>query len=312
MKKAKKIAIAVIIIFIAILASAYFYSEYQLNKIKKVQIPKTNEELKISNEAANADKSITNIALFGLDRRFKNEASRSDAIMILTIDEKHGKLKISSIMRDAYVNVEGHGKTKINHAYAYGGPALAVKTLNENFNLNIKDYAAMDFAGLEKIIDSLGGIEIAVRDDEIPTINFYIDEISAIENVTPQYVTKAGLQNLNGMQAVSYARVRYTSGGDAERTQRERTVLLKVFEKIKASGPSKIPEIVGEFLPFTETSMSNSDIIKYAVSVYSMNGGIEQEMFPKDGYGKTINGVWYLVFDIDSAKTQIHKFIYEE
>jgi LCP family protein required for cell wall assembly len=313
MKGIKKFAIAISIILIGGLLAAYAYSYFQLSKIKKVQVPKSNEELKISPVAAKEDKNIINIAFFGLDRRYENDPSRSDAIMIVTIDEKHKKIKISSIMRDSYVNIDGHGMTKINHAYAYGGPTLAIQTLNKNFNLNVKDYVAIDFAGLEKIIDSIGGVDIEVREDEIPTINYYIKGISERENKAPTYVTKTGYQNLNGMQAVSYARVRYTAGGDEERTQRQRTVLIKVLEKIRAVNATSIPNIVAEFLPYTETSMSNAGIIKTATSVYSLDiNNIEQKMFPKAGIGRIINGVWYLIFDLEETKIEMHKFIYEQ
>ena len=114
---------------------------------------------------------IINIAFFGVDRRAVNEASRSDSIMILSIDEMHKKIKMSSIMRDTYVEIKNHGQTKINHAYAYGGPQLAIRTLNENFNLDIRDYVTVDFFNFEKIIDAIGGVTIDVKQDEISLIN---------------------------------------------------------------------------------------------------------------------------------------------
>lgn len=136
-------------------------------------------------------------------------------------------------MRDSYVDIEGHGKTKLNHAYAYGGPELAIKTINSNFKLNIRDFVAVDFYGLENIIDTVGGVEIPVRSDEIKYINSYMQGTAKVENKAVQEVQNPGLQNLNGMQAVAYARIRYTSGGDYERTERQRTILTAVMNKIK-------------------------------------------------------------------------------
>ncbi len=149
-----------------------------------------------------------------------SERGRSDSIIILSIDYVHNKLKLSSVMRDTYVYVEGHGNTKINHAYAYGGPVLAIKTLNSNFDLNIKDFVAVDFEGFKKIIDILGGVEIEIKDYELPTM----------ETVG---IYEAGIYNLNGEQALAYSRIRKQGSGDYERTDRQRRVLEALFRKDK-------------------------------------------------------------------------------
>lgn len=315
MSKKKKIVISSLMVLLAVVVTLILYFNSQLSKVKKVQLPQVDSELNISDNAAKEDEDIINIALFGLDRRAKDEASRSDALMVLTLDKKHKEVKVSSIMRDSYVNVPGYGNTKITHAYSYGGPTLAIKTLNENFNLNIRDYAAVDFFGLEKIIDSVGGISINVTPEELKYINFYIDETSNIENEKATFVTSAGTQTLNGRQAVAYSRIRYTAGGDYERTERQRTVVSELFKKIKTAGVASIPKEVIELLPYTETSLSNADIVKYGTSVFSMGvNNIEQARFPGDGFceGKTINGVWYLVFDLEATKKQMHNFIFDK
>lgn len=267
-------------------------------------MPKTNLELNISNNVIKQEDGIINIAFFGIDRRNKDEASRSDALMILTLDKKHKKIKISSIMRDSYVNIDGHGMTKINHAYAYGGPALAIKTLNKNFDLNIKDYVTVDFIGFEKIIDSIGGADINITPEEVKFIN---------EDASTS--TSAGLQKLNGSQALAYTRIRHTDGGDFERTQRQRTVLVNVLNKIEKTNPKDIANIVSKLLPYTETSMSNTEILKSLTSI-SLLGikNIDQQRFPLDDYcdGKMIAGVWYLIFDLDATKSQMHKYIFED
>lgn len=209
----------------------------ELNKIKSVKLPGNNSDIN----------------------------SRSDTIMILSIDKQHDKLKLTSIMRDTYISVDGHGMTKITHAYAYGGPQLAVKTINQNFNMNIKDYVTVDFFGLEKIIDSIGGVQINVEKAEVPVMNSYITETSRIEKTVPTFVQSSGLQTLNGSQAVAYSRIRYVGNADYKRTQRQRTVL-------------------------------------------------EQLRLPEDGYckGQMINKIYYLVADLNAAKSQLYKFIYEE
>ncbi|MDV3427842.1 MAG: LCP family protein, partial [Bacillota bacterium] len=255
--------------------------------------------------------------LSGVDSRESgmDKGSRSDSIMILSIDKEHNKLKLTSLMRDLYVSVDGHGKTKITHAYAYGGPQLAVKTINENFGMNIKDYATVDFFGLEKIINSVGGVPINVEKAEIPVMNSYINETSGIEKVTPPYITKAGLQNLNGIQAVAYSRIRYVGNADYERTERQRKVLEQVIKKVTNGGITKLPSLINTMLPFVETSMSKTDILATGTTVLTKKiTALQQFRLPEDGLGQgqTINKVYYLVADLNVAKAHLYKFIYEE
>ena len=105
---------------------------------------------------------IRNIAVFGVDRRGGNANTRSDVIMIVTLDNQHKKVKATSLLRDSYVSVEGYGKTKLTHAYSYGGPELAIKTINSNFNMNIRDFVTVDFDSMAKIVDAVG--EMCIRD----------------------------------------------------------------------------------------------------------------------------------------------------
>lgn len=329
----KKVLVTMLIVLIASSGLVLGYSYYKLSKIKTVPISKTNEDLGIKANAGTVtkgddsgetkadvtpvvqDKDIVNIALFGLDKRDKTEPGRSDTIMILTVDKLHKKIKLSSIMRDTYVEVNGHGKTKITHAFAYGGAQLAIRTINENFNMNIRDYASVDFFEFEKIIDSLGGVTIDVKPEEVSLINDKVLEIADIEKSSDDKVTKSGIQLLNGKQAVGYTRVRYTAGGDFVRTDRQRTVLSALLTKIQASGKAAYPEVISKLLPFTETSMGSMDIVKLGISIFTSNiSTIQQERFPVDGYciGKMIDGVWYLSTDLKATTDQLHKYIYED
>ncbi|AAK81003.1 LCP family protein required for cell wall assembly [Clostridium acetobutylicum] len=310
------ITILILIVVIGVTAGGYFYSK--TSKMKKTTISKKPSDLGITqknqNELQKYDDTI-NIAFFGLDRRQKTDISRSDSIMILTMDPTHKKLKLSSIMRDTYVNVDGHGMTKITHAYAYGGPQLAIKTINENFNLNIKDYVTVDFYGLEKIIDKLNGVEVDVQPDEVNYLNSYIDEVSKYEKVTPNHVSSAGKQLLDGRQAVAYSRIRYTAGGDFQRTERQRTVLMAVFNKMKAQGKSNMLSMMDELLPYAETDLGSLDIAKYGAKFLSSNiDSIDQERFPVDGYcsGITVDNVWYLKTDLGVTSDQMKKYIFED
>ncbi len=314
----KRVIISVVILGVLVFGGAISYTFYQLSKIKTVKISASNEDLGISSTTsskADSTSGITNIALFGVDRRNKDEPGRSDSIMILSIDTKNKKIKMSSIMRDTYVKIKGHGQTKITHAYAYGGPQLAIRTINENFNLDIRNYVTVDFFDLEKLINAIGGVSVDVHKDEISLMNSYMSETAGIEKKSITQVTNSGNQTLNGLQAVAYSRIRYTAGGDFKRTERQRTVLSAMLTKIQSLGASEFPSVVTKLLPLTETSISSIDILKLGSKVIaSKSTKLVQERFPVDGYcwGKTIDGVWYLVADMKTTIDQIHKFIYED
>lgn len=319
-KKLKRIFLIILcaILTISILAFSYVY--FKLDKVKNVKINKSNVALGINTPAkaeAKQQEDIINIALFGVDvGRDKYDVPHSDSIIIVTLDEKNKNIKLSSIMRDTYIDVEGHNKTKINDAYFYGGPQLAIKTLNQNFNLNIKDYVTVNFFTLEKVIDALDGVDIDIKSYEVNEINIWIDEVADLENKKPVHVVKKGSQHLTGLQAVAYSRMRHVGNGDFERTERQRTVMQKLFQKVKDAGISSYPSIVDQVLPDVETSLSKLQIIELGTIILSNNlYNVEQERFPVDGYcnGETINGVWYLVPkpDINTLETQLHDYIYE-
>jgi anionic cell wall polymer biosynthesis LytR-Cps2A-Psr (LCP) family protein len=210
------LAVRIGLITLAVLAVAFsasaLFMYYQLDKVRINRISKSDEDLgiteyeaepeaemspaevkrvgennnveakPITREKSKEDNTIVNIALFGIDTgRQRFEAAHSDAIMILSIDNIHKKIKLSSFIRDTYVSVDGHGKKRINTAYMFGGPQLAIKTLNKNFRMNIRDYYTVNFSGLTDIIDSVGGVELDVGKDGISEINKYMSEIARIK-----------------------------------------------------------------------------------------------------------------------------------
>lgn len=261
------------------------------------------------------DGRVINIALFGGDRRYKNDASHTDSVIVLSIDAVHKKVKISSIMRDTYVRVHGHGSTKLAHAYAYGGPSLAIRTLNENFSLGIRDYVFIDFYGFEKLVDLLGGVEVDISKNEIAEINKYIREVADIRKVRPKLIRKSGVQTLNGQQALAYSRIRKVGNGDFERTDRQRRVLSVIIKKLEGVNTLELSTIVGTMLSYVETSMSKSEILKMGFYILTWDvRDIEEQRFPMDGYyrGKFIDDVWYLVANLEATKRHMHRFIYED
>ena len=305
MKKRSKVVLWILGVVISILlvtiGGIYSYGNHLFNKIEKIEIDKSDVGIKdeVEEKLSAYSDSVINIALFGIDAE-EGGVGRSDSIIIATIDTTHKKLKLTSIMRDSYVAIEGHGDDKINHAYAFGGPQLAIKTLNENFDLNIDDFVAVNFTTLPKIIDMLGGVTIDITSEEVS----HIPGIDA-----------AGTYTLTGEQALAYSRIRYASGGDYVRTDRQRTVLSKVFEKVLSINFTQYPSLLSEILPMVQTNLDYSEILNLGNEVLKMGvTTLEQERFPRDGYceGKMIDKIYYLTFDKENTVQQLHDYIFED
>ncbi|SKA88800.1 transcriptional attenuator, LytR family [Caloramator quimbayensis] len=317
--KANKVILTILLIAAIISSIAgYIYSSF-LGKIKKVEIPKDNTPPEIiveepKKEKNKIDKEIVNILFFGLDRRNPNEASRTDCIMIISIDESRKKIKASSLMRDMYVPISGRESNRINAAYAFGGADLAIKTVNTNFGLDIDKFVTVDFIGLEKLIDMIGGVEVNVSKAEAKILNSYIKELNYLnsEAAAAPYIN-SGINLLNGRQAVAYSRIRYVGNGDYERTQRQREVLNQIFKKLKAQGITKIPSTISKMLPYVETNLSNMEILNFALDAMKFDTeNIEQFRVPVDGTFKSqsIRGMAVLVPDLEENKRRLKEFIY--
>ncbi len=263
-----------------------------------------------------SDASITNIALFGVDRRTEDEQARSDVIMIATVDKRHNKIKLSSIMRDSYVPVEGYGNIKINSAYFYGGPTLAIKTLNQVFDLKITDYVTVNFSEMAAIVDAVGGVEIDISEAERVDANHNMIEQAAMDGSEVDTIEKAGLQTLSGMQAVGYARIRYVGNADFERTQRQRNVMHAIFDKGMSMNPLQYPELIRKMLPVVETSLTLSEIMDMA-GIILRDVTMEDVRFPCnedliDGGSLYVDGIDYLYYDLEATKEKLHDFIYQD
>lgn len=328
-KKNKALRITLFILlflFLFAVGAGGFYLVNTFGKIKTHKIDNSDnavgvdEEFKKKLGEVDGSEDIINIALLGIDKQEKDDPGRSDSTMIVSIDKKDKKIKMISVMRDSYVKIDGHGRDKLNHAHAYGGPQLTIKTLNQNFGLNIKHFVSVDFGNMADIVNALGGIDINIKADELSeknpyNINFYIREISGIKKVkNPPTVTKTGMQHLNGIQAVAYSRIRSTGDGDFDRTERQREVLTQLFNKIKSAGVLKLPGIANKLMEYVSTSMDSGQILALGTDVLKSGLNIEQERFPQDGYcqGKMINGTWYLQYDETATKNQIFDYIFKD
>lgn len=280
--------------------------------------PINEDNLAVSAASQQYADKVTNIALFGVDSR-AGEGSRSDAMMILSVDSKRGCIKLSSLMRDAYVAVDGHGQTKLCHAYAYGGPELAVKTINQNFQMDIREYATVNFTQMADIVDAVGGVELEVSEGEMEEANKALWEYCVLNDlIWDDYkFTTPGLQTLNGPQAVAYGRIRKGStGGDGARTGRQQEILEKMLQKALDMSALKYPALAARLMPLVETSMSAADLLGLAAQVLSHGRPqIQRATFPCEGDWSdktTSSGLSVVAYDDALAVDRLHKFIYDD
>lgn len=320
----KKIWMTVLSCFLTVMSLVFIggglWLDYYFGGLNTTELTKDHESLGISADAKQ-DEKITNIALFGIDSRSSANRGRSDAIIILSVDERHGKIKMISVLRDSSIQIEGRGSDKIAHAYAYGQAPLAIKTLNQNFNLNIKEYVSVNFMSLSAVIDKLGGLELDITEEEKNEINRLILKPSsgyAALGLNQTLVQSSGKVKLNGVQAMTYARIRKIDS-DAERASRQQVVLNKLFEKARSLKVTEYPGLIRTILPLLETSLSYSDIIGLSGILAQEGLAMEQMTVPDksieginltSGYDE--NGRWVWKFDRTVAAQAINKFIYEE
>ncbi len=283
-------------------------------------IKKTNEnyEKKNANKtniSENIDNNKTiNIALFGLDRRHENESARSDSIMIANIDFKNKTINLVSLLRDTLVDIKGHGKDKLNHAYAYGGPELAIETINSNFDLNLDKYVSVDFYSLAKVVDIVGGVEINLKDYEVDQINNNLVEINNIEKLPEgtDYIDGSGIKTLNGRQAVAYCRIRKEGNGDYERTERQRAVLKGLITKYEKLDSGKRFEVSMEMINQVETNIPINDIKKLENEILNQKDfTINQKMIPYEGSFKTdtVDGMWVIEANMEENIKVLHEYL---
>jgi polyisoprenyl-teichoic acid--peptidoglycan teichoic acid transferase len=321
------ILIAIIFLVGIFFAGSIIYVKSKLAHIQTVVISKEPSELGIdtnrfkpSDETDKKDgivpnTDITNILLLGTDSRDpESDAGGSDTIIILTLDKVHNKLKLTSIMRDSLVTIDGRGEQKLTHAHAYGGALLTLKTINKNYDLNIMDYVQINFFGFEKVIDYLGGVPIDITESEIPVANTYIKQMSKIEKKSPTLITSPGLQTLNGIQAVAYARIRYVGNADFKRTERQRTILSALFNKLSKTNPIDIPAMLDIIAPSIETSLKTDTILNNAtyILLHKMTT-LEQQRVPYDGLYKNavVDRRDVVLWDKEPTIARLHKFIFE-
>lgn len=258
-----------------------------------------------------------NIALFGVDSREGElgKGTRSDSMIIASINQDTQEIKLISVFRDTYLNLSNDTYNKCNAAYAKGGPEQAISMLNANMDLNITDYVTVGFGGLIDAINALGGIEIDVTESEISHLNNY--QLCMAEEMGVSYipVEKSGKQLLNGMQATAYCRIRYTKGDDFRRAERQRDVLSAMMTKAKGASVSELTDVVNAVLPQVETSLGVNEILSVLGSVAGYDV-VVSDGFPFEEYRVGANvgskGSCVIPNDLEENVIHLHELLYPE
>lgn len=308
----KKIIISIlsVILILISIGAGYIYS--LSSKVNRVDVDR-QDVLDTGKELPKEASDVITIALFGSDFSELYEVSAADATMILSIDTKNNNIKLGSLMRDIYLDLPEGGKMNLNYTILDGGPSSIIKTINYNFNLNIDKFVQVDLRRLPKIIDSLGGVEMEITEDELKYINGYIDNIDKNNGTKTEHIYSAGKQLLNGTQASAYCRIRYTAGRDFKRTERQRDVLEALFLKFKDISVTEVPGLINEILPLVTTNLTNGEIISIATKALGMGlNNIEQGRFPSDSniINAEITDMYHINIDIEGTTNELHKFIY--
>lgn len=262
-------------------------------------------------------KMIENILLIGLDGTNDKLPKRSDTMIILTIDKLNKSLKLTSLARDTLVKIPGRGEEKLTHAYAYGQEELLMQTINENFDLDIKDYAVVNFKSFIDIVDIIGGVDINVNEKEIHHLNEVIKECYGVNHEDTkniEYITSSGNHNLNGYQALAYARIRKLDT-IYKRDERQRLILTNIAHKLSDVSISKYPQIAKSILRHIKVNIAFNKIIDLAFIAHELASyDISQLEFPISEYREEgrigEKGTYVVKWDKNKNIELLYQFIY--
>lgn len=351
------IAVFFCLVFILCGSGLVYVSTNLLANLTTTSIAKDNDSLGIDTENIVMDSSIKNIALFGVDSRNGDFTGLSDVIMILSVDGVHGKLKLTSILRDSELSINGETlngdyvnyTAKINNAYRLGGPELAIRTLNRNFGLDIREYVTVNFANMAAIVDAFGGVDMELTAEEVGAINdnlwalsqevedqketdmangtyeeqtyseikstdYFPDVNGEINIAYGEY--EGGTYHLNGNQAVAYGRIRYVDS-DWGRVERQQKVLAALVGKVTELSWSDYPSLIQQMMPYCETNLDLTDVMGLA-PILLTDFTISSISVPNADYETDLfsdydsSGAYRMIYDATGAAQRISAFIYEE
>ena len=256
-----------------------------------------------------------NILLLGCDSYTKNDYQRTDSMIIVSINAAKGQVKLTSLMRDTWIPVPGSkNHRKLTELCAVGGPELTIRAINESFGMNISDYALISMEGMAEIIDLIGGLDLDVTEEERKALNKGLFDLSPLSGMEPLEQSGEGV-HLNGNQATAFARIRKIDS-DYVRTERQRTVLLAIADKIKnGASAGTLLTIVTTLMGYVDTNLSLTEIMTIASVGMKLDlSTVEQYRVPVDGTfdSGTFNGVWCIKPNFEKNTDLLHSFIYED
>lgn len=317
----KKILLLAIEILVAVAAICVFVFVMKFERTN-TRVNIDVEDLQIHEEVANNEvmKGYRNIALFGVDSttgslgKDKESKTRSDTIMIASINEETKEVRLVSVYRDTFLNLGNDTYTKCNAAYQKGGPEQAMQMLNTNLDLDIEDFVTVGFKGLMDTVDALGGVEIEITQGEISHLNNY--QYSMAEDMEIEYtpIKEPGLQELNGLQATAYCRIRQI-GNDFQRTERQREVLTQISEKAKTMSATQLEQIATAAFEEVYTSLELEEILSLLKDISSYEI-IETAGFPEMDQLTTptvgSHGSCVVPKNLANSVVWLHEFLFEE
>ena len=312
-----------IFILLILIGGVFIYAKLGKMNFTDLDFSKIGVNTGVSDN--NVMKGYTTIGLIGLDGRDGElkSGARSDTMIIASINNDTKKVKLVSVYRDTYLRIgedsEGNGQyDKANAAYKKGGPEQFLSMLNTNLDLNVTDFVSVDFQAVAEAVELLGGIDVELKEEEVVHLNNYCVETSKVTGMDyTSLEEKAGVHHLNGVQAVSYARIRYTSGNDFRRAARQREVIYKIVEKAKNSDIATLSKILDKVFPKVYTSFTKAEILQMGMSMMSYD--IEDQTgFPFDHlYGERVKDAMggldvVLPVTLESNAIKLHEFLYPE
>ena len=305
----KKVVLSVFFVILGLIGSAMIYAYHMLHSFNYEEIDDDSSEVLTDDfgDSLINDSQILNVMLIGSDSMSTGDHGRSDSLMILSLDVKNHKIKVTSLMRDIWINIPGHGYDRLNAAYAFGGAKLTIETIEKTFGLHVDRYAIVDFEGFSNIIDTLGGIDLELTSDECIYINTYSGDKNTLKG--------KGMKHLTGLQALHYSRDRNSKGSDYDRTSRQRNVIRAIVDKLRSANLKQITELIPTIAPLITTNFKTSEISRLATnSLNYLKYDLEEFRLPTNDNVKneTISQKMVLVIpDIAKARYDFLKFVYE-
>jgi LCP family protein required for cell wall assembly len=307
-KKRRKLVFVLEIILLLVLALGVF-AFAQLGRVDREKL----SDILVNSGIGQS--GYRNIALFGVDSRTGDleSGTNSDTIMVASINQKTGDIKLVSVYRDTYLDNTNGEYRKATECFSGGGAERSVNMLNKNLDLDITDFVTVDFNAIIEVVDLVGGIELDITEEERGYLNDYLVETSQVAGITSyEEVQYAGTQTVNGLQAMAYCRIRYTEGWDYKRTERQRTVLSKVFEAAKAKGVTGVLPIVNTMVDYISTSLSNTELIALATGISKYNI-VDSTGFPFEKQAANISaGDVVVPVNLAANVSELHEYLFGE